>query len=111
MTNDVCVCPEGFHGINCQLPMSIKCIVNLTEPDTSMKDCPVIDTDEYLHSLGGFRPCFFYDFEQVYEWRFKLDCRSMTASGLRMIDKQALGYEYLNVLVPPTNVETGQSKI
>ena len=35
----------------------------------------------------------------------------MTASGLRMIDKQALGYEYLNVHVPPTNVEIGQSRM
>ena len=84
--------------------MSTKCIVELTKPDTSLRDCPMEDTDDYLHSLGGFRPCFFYDFESKYEWRYKLDCRSMTANGLVMTKPQHVGYEYVDVLIPPKNV-------
>ena len=82
MTSEVCLCPEGYHGVHCQMPQSMKCIVELTEPDTSMESCKRVDTDEFMHSLDGFRPCFFYDFSKSYVWKYKLDCRSLTSEGL-----------------------------
>ena len=81
-TKEVCLCPAGYHGVHCEMPMQMKCLVELTDPDTSMKGCEKTDSDAYLHSLDGFRPCFFYDFEQKYLWRYKLDCRSLNSNGL-----------------------------
>lgn len=33
------------------------------------------DSDYYMYSLGGYAPCFFYDFNAVYEFELTLECR------------------------------------
>jgi len=33
------------------------------------------DSDYYLYSLGGFAPCFFYDFTQTYTFELTLNCK------------------------------------
>ena len=32
--SQVCLCPNGFNGLNCEQPMFIQCFVNITEPST-----------------------------------------------------------------------------
>ena len=77
----MCLCPDGYHGLHCEQPMYVKCLVTITDPPTD-KLCNNPDTDDYVHSIEGFNPCYFFDFSKKYQFKFKLDCRHLNSQGL-----------------------------
>mmetsp|Transcript_19433 Transcript_19433/g.29870 ORF Transcript_19433/g.29870 Transcript_19433/m.29870 type:complete len:184 (-) Transcript_19433:209-760(-) len=89
-SHQVCECPQGFYGLHCNHVLGVKCFVNLTEPavyDTS--HCEGKDPD-YLYSIPGFEPCFFFNFSKAYDFKFKLECRHLTSEGIVPLEQ---GYE------------------
>lgn len=80
--------------------MYVKCLVTLTDPPTE-KLCNKPDTDDFVHSIEGYNPCFFFDFNKKYQFKFKLDCRHLNSQGLVQVDPFAVGYRYLDVIKPP----------
>jgi len=51
------------------------------------------DSDYYLYSLGGFAPCFFYDFTATYTFEITLNCQIY--SNLTAL---TTGYQYRDVV-------------
>lgn len=99
--NKVCLCPSGFYGLNCELAMYTKCYVNITQPatyDTESCRANRNDSDEYMYSIRGYDPCFFFNFSLSYEFRFKLECKYLDSTGLVAIHPYSLGYKYEDVI-------------
>lgn len=59
------------------------------------------DSDYYLYSLGGFAPCFFYDFTSNYTFEITLNCKIYTD----LLNLQT-GYQYRDVVEPAKAAST-----
>lgn len=54
-----------------------------------------------MHSIGGYAPCFFFDFSKKYTFKFKLDCKYLDSQGLTQIHPYHIGYKYMDVVKAP----------
>ena len=102
VSNPVCICPEGFYGLYCETQLYTKCLVNITDPPVydTVNQCQVKreDTLNYVFSIPGFDPCFYFDFEKTYTLEFMLNCRVLNHRGLVEMSDTGVGYEYEDVL-------------
>jgi hypothetical protein len=62
------------------------------------------DTEYYFYSLGGFAPCFFYDFNAVEEFEITLNCQVLVDLTQAHLDSLKPGYAYRDVITPPAFV-------
>jgi hypothetical protein len=55
---------------------------------------------EYLFSIDGFPPCWFFNFNETYEIKFKLNCRTIDSDDqpVRLSATQLSGYNYTDVI-------------
>ena len=65
--------------------------------------CSKPDSDYYVYSIQGFDPCFFYDFTQEYEFKYKLNCKPINDEGVVKPQGHVenLGYNYADVVEYP----------
>ena len=54
-----------------------------------------------MATIPGFEPCFFFDFDQEYTFKFKLVCKYVTKDGLVDVNDQSFDHNYLDVLKSP----------
>jgi hypothetical protein len=52
----------------------------------------------YLYSLKGFQPCYYFNFSEKYDVKFKLKCQIMDETGFIIPDKENVGYKYSDVI-------------
>ena len=99
MTNNVCFCPAGYTGFNCDDFEYTKCYVNITDPPL-YKGCNGTDSEAYVYSIKGFDPCFKYDFTSKTVMSYKLQCRPINSKGIVREDghKEGIGYKYENII-------------
>lgn len=78
VTSPVCLCAQGYSGSVCATAVAQSCYVNITDPPLwqGCEDRP--DTDFYMYSLGGFAPCYTYDFTQTYDFKLLIQCKVLT---------------------------------
>jgi hypothetical protein len=55
------------------------------------------DSDYYMYSLGGFAPCFYYDFYATHTFEFFIQCKVLTD-----LTNLPSGYNYRDVVSPTT---------
>jgi len=70
----LCMCAPGNTDFVCMTQMSQSCVVNITSPPLYEGCMDRPDSDYYMYSLGGFAPCYYYDFNEVYEFELTLQC-------------------------------------
>ena len=58
------------------------------------------DSDYYLYSLGGFAPCFFFDFTATYDITVTIECQLVTLAAPKP-NEIVPGYQYRDVLKAP----------
>jgi len=78
------MCAPGHSDVLCATLFNQTCFVNITNPPL-YEGCTGEDSDYYLYSLGGYAPCYFYDFTKTYTFEIKLECKileNLTASAL-----------------------------
>jgi len=71
----VCMCAPGNSDFLCMTQMAQSCVVNITSPPLYEGCMDLPDSDYYMYSLGGFAPCYFYDFTAVNEFELTLQCQ------------------------------------
>ena len=84
------MCQSGFYGLNCETHLYSKCLVNITSPpvhDVTKCEIPQIDSMDYLFSIEGFAPCWYFDFTKSYDIKYKLNCKAIGVDGEVSIDK------------------------
>ena len=100
--NKVCLCPTGYFGLNCEQAMYTKCFVNITNPPTyDMEACRngnQSHMNDYMFSIRGYDPCFYLNFSETFEFRFKLECKYLDSTGLVQIHPYNVGYQYEDVI-------------
>lgn len=60
------------------------------------------DSDYYLYSLGGFAPCYFYDFTSTFTFELTLNCKIFVDNTNQL----ATGYKYRDVVDHAQALET-----
>ena len=99
VTNLVCLCKPGFYGQKCETQLYHRCMVNITSPpvyDISKCEVPQIDSMEYMFSIEGFAPCWYFDLSKTYDIKYRLNCKAVGADGEIQIDEH-IGYKYQDV--------------
>jgi len=82
----------------CATSLYQKCFINITEPAFYQGCREKPDTPYYLYSVPGYDPCHFFDFSKSYEIKYKLECRTISDTGLVNIQESEMtGYEYRDV--------------
>ena len=97
----VCACSPGYTGGLCATVNNQSCFVNITDPPL-YAGCSYPDTDYYLYSLGGFAPCYWYDFTKTYTFQILIQCMMQVPNVLGN-----LGYQYRNVIEAPQQSTLG----
>lgn len=93
---NVCMCKPGQSDYLCETaaqPGNQSCYVNITNPPL-YKGCNGTDSNYYLYSLGGFAPCYFYDFTKTYTFDVLIQCKVFTNNTLKLMT----GYQYRDVV-------------
>lgn len=77
-------------------------MVNITDPPVydPVNQCQVDRKDSlnYVFSIPGFDPCFYFDFEKTYTFEFKLNCKVLNHEGLVELKETSVGYEYKDIV-------------
>jgi hypothetical protein len=53
-----------------------------------------------MYSLGGFAPCFYFDFSATYDITVTIECQLVTLAAVRP-NEISPGYQYRDVLQAP----------
>ena len=48
--------------------------------------------------MGGFEPCWFFDFTKSYTLKFKLNCKALDHTGQTDLKEMNVGYSYQDVI-------------
>lgn len=99
--NEVCMCAPGNSGGLCATQLYQSCYVNITNPPI-YAGCNGTDSDYYLYSLGGYAPCFFYNFEKTYTFDFLIQCMVLTENDIVNSTLPQVGYQYRDVVEAAT---------
>lgn len=69
------------------------------------------DSPDFMFSIQGFDPCFYFDFTKVHTFKFKLNCKTIDTKGLVDLnsEKLGLGYSYRDVLSENFEPGTGSN--
>ena len=51
-----------------------------------------------MFSIRGYDPCFFLNFSESFEFRFKLECKYLDSTGLVQIHPYSVGYKYQDTI-------------
>lgn len=92
VTKNVCVCPRGYGDFQCSTQLYQKCLINITEPAFYQGCSDRQDTPYYLYSIPGYDPCFYLNFTQSQEIKFKLQCKVIDEHGLNDPSTEVAGY-------------------
>ena len=96
----MCVCPQGYAGVDCSNDLYTRCYINITDP-ALYQGCEDKFTDSfyYLYSVPGFSPCFWFDFSTSITVSYTLNCQQVTTNGLVDMEKgPRVGYQYRDVI-------------
>ena len=93
----VCMCKPGFYDSVCATQLAQSCFVNITSPPLYEGCMDRPDTDYYMYSLGGFAPCFHYDFYDNHTFEFLIQCKVLTD-----LTNLATGFNYRDVISQST---------
>jgi hypothetical protein len=103
----VCMCNPYAKDVLCMTELDQSCFVNITNPPL-YKGCNGTDSDYYMYSLGGYAPCYFYDFTQAYTFDMKIECMLLYNTTNKTdpdppTDRLLAGYQYRDVVQKPNN--------
>lgn len=108
---NVCMCAPHAQDAYCMTQLDQSCFVNITNPPL-YKGCNGTDSDYYMYSLGGYAPCYFYDFTQEYTFDMLIQCKILvdttneTTPVVQGVDRLRAGYQYRDVVTKPNDVQT-----
>lgn len=95
------MCQPGNSGADCNAisTQNQSCFVNITNPPL-YKGCNGTDSDYYMYSLGGYAPCYFYDFTATYRFKLLIQCMAKTYNPTDITNPrvQQVGYAYRDVV-------------
>ena len=94
------MCAPGRTDFLCQNAAEQQCFVHIREPNFDQGCMGNPDSDYYLYSLGGFAPCFYFDFSATYEITVTIECQLVTLAAPAP-NEISPGYQYRDVVTAP----------
>lgn len=76
--------------------------MNITQPAVYdiPNSCADVDLSQYdyIDEMPGYRPCFFLNFSRTHTFKYKLECKHLTADGLVDLTPFHMSQNYLDVI-------------
>lgn len=94
------MCAPGKTDFLCATAAEQQCFAHILEPNFDQGCTDLPDSDYYMYSLGGYAPCFFFDFSSTIEITVKIECQLVTLAAIQS-NSIAAGYQYRDVLQAP----------
>ena len=98
------MCAPGNTDILCETQLAQSCFANITTPALYKGCMDLPDSDYYMYSLGGYAPCFYYDFNSVENFEITINCmvlwNTTNLTGPVTFDSLQPGYQYRDVIIP-----------